>query len=462
MTHTVLIVDDEESIRTSLRGILEDDDYGVLEAASGEEAMEILAEEDASVVLLDIWMDGMDGIDTLRMIKEPPEDGGDMPLYADVPVIMMSGHGTIDTAVSATKIGAYDFLEKPLSLDRVLLLIERAIRELKLVRENRELKARVDDTSKDMVGETPVMRALAEQVKRVAPTLSSVLITGESGSGKEVVARSIHRQSDRADGPFVVINSAAIPEAMIESELFGLEEGTSMGGGGKARMGRFEQANGGTLFFDEIGDMSLTTQSKILRILQDRHFERVGGSERIEVDVRVLAASNRNLKEEINQKRFRAALYYRLNVVPIHVPPLRERSDDIPRLVDYFVRQSAGNTEPRAFSYEALARLKGYPWPGNVRALKNLVERLQIMASGPTIEPSDLPDFIVPAPPPNDGSPWNELMESKGIREARESFERAFLNMHLERNNHNISRTAEVIGMERSALHRKLKALKIT
>ncbi|MBF0588735.1 MAG: sigma-54-dependent Fis family transcriptional regulator [Magnetococcales bacterium] len=460
MTHTILIVDDEESIRTSLRGILEDDDYNVLEAEAGEEALEVLSKEDVSVVLLDIWMDGIDGIDTLRLIKQPAKDSGKKVPYADVPVIMMSGHGTIDTAVSATKIGAYDFLEKPLSLDRVLLLLERAIRELQLVRENRELKARID-TSNEMVGETPLMRALSEQIKRVAPTLSSVLITGESGAGKEVTARCIHRHSDRADGPFVAINSAAIAESMIESELFGHEEG-AVGSGGKARVGRFEQANGGTLFFDEIGDMSLAVQSKILRILQERHFERVGGSERIEVDVRVLAASNRNLKEAISEERFRKALYYRLNVVPIVVPPLRERPDDIPRLVDYFVRQSAGSGTPRAFSFEALARLKGYPWPGNVRELKNLVERLQIMASGPTIEPSDLPDFIVPAPPQEDGSPWNELMASKGIREARESFERAFLTMHLERNNRNISRTAEAIGMERSALHRKLKALGIT
>ncbi|MBF0124363.1 MAG: sigma-54-dependent Fis family transcriptional regulator, partial [Magnetococcales bacterium] len=374
----------------------------------------------------------------------------------ETPVIMMSGHGTIHTAVAATKIGAYDFLEKPLSLDRVLLLVERAVRELSLVRENRELKARVE-TDQPMIGQTAVLRHLDMQIRRVAPTEGWVLITGENGTGKEVAARRIHKLSARAEGPFVAVNSAAIPEKLIESELFGQEEG-AFGLGSEARIGRFEQGHQGTLFLDEIGDMSLVTQSRILRILQERRFERVGGGSQIQVDVRVIAASNKNLEELIAQGLFRADLYYRLNVIPLRVPPLRERLDDIPLLINHFIQAHSHDLPQRQFANEAIAYLKQYHWPGNVRELKNLVERLLIMASGPVIQPSDLPEFVTGTrnrPP----SVMDTVLEHDDIRTAREAFERAYIQRQLEKHQGNISRTAEAVGMERSALHRKLKSL---
>ncbi|MBF0187240.1 MAG: sigma-54-dependent Fis family transcriptional regulator [Magnetococcales bacterium] len=462
MSHTVLIIDDEETIRFSLRGILEDEEYEVLEAPSGEEALRMMTETPVSVILLDIWMDGIDGIETLRRIKGASEEAEELELLdenRDVPVIMMSGHGTIDTAVSSTKIGAYDFLEKPLSLDRVLILLERAIRQLDLIRENRALKARVD-VPQVMVGGSDSMSALDQQISRLAPTNGTVLITGESGSGKEVAARQIHQLSARADKPFVAVNCAAIPENLIESELFGHEQGALPGS--QARIGRFEQGNGGTLFLDEIGDMALNTQAKILRVLQEQRFERVGGSEQISVDVRVIASSNKDLKKEIAEGRFRKALYYRLNVIPLKIPPLRERLDDIPQLIQHFSNMQKGALPQHDFSASAMTLLQKYAWPGNVRELKNLVERLLIMSPGPTIQPSDLPEFVTQRQGASDSksnSPWDSLLESKTIREAREGFERLYLQTHLDRHGGNISRTAETIGMERSALHRKMKTL---
>ncbi|MBF0369918.1 MAG: sigma-54-dependent Fis family transcriptional regulator [Magnetococcales bacterium] len=454
MTHTVLIVDDEESIRTSLRGILEDEEYGVAEAPSGEAALEILSSQDISAVLLDIWMDGIDGIETLRRIKSSKES---TIRNRELPVVMMSGHGTIETAVSATKIGAYDYLEKPLSLDRVLLLLERGIREWSLVQENRELKARVRETP-PMVGASPVMNALGEQLRRVAPTDGWVLISGENGTGKEVAARQIHQLSSRTDGPFVAVNSAAIPEELIEVELFGQE-----GGGGSdseaPQAGRFERSHRGTLFLDAIGDMSLKTQAKILRALQEQRFERVGGRTPIQVDVRVIAAANRNLEEEIEAGNFRKDLYYRLNVIPLRIPPLRERLEDIPLLVDFFTKlHHAALPKRRGFSKGALNQLMDYHWPGNVRELKNLVERLLIMTPGLVIEEEDLPPFVTKKAP-GSATAWDNLLDTQNLREARVAFERAYLKSHLGRNQGNISRTAEAIGMERSALHRKLKQL---
>lgn len=450
MPHTILIVDDEAPIRTSLRGILEDENYLVLEASSGEDALEQIKNPEISAILLDIWMQGIDGIETLRRIRQQTPD---------IPVVMMSGHGTIDTAVSATKIGAYDFLEKPLSLDRVLLLLERAIRELELVQENRVLKARTA-TSWELIGETPVMVQLAQQIERVAPTSGSVLITGENGTGKEVAARLIHHLSHRRKEPFIVVNSAAIPEDLIESELFGHEKG-SLPMAVSDRIGHFERGNGGTLFLDEIADMSLKTQAKILRILQEQRFERVGGNRQIQVDVRVIAASNKNLQEEIARGRFRADLFYRLNVIPLRMPSLRERVADIPLLVDYFINLQQGILPQRTFTREATLRMQSYHWPGNVRELKNLVERLLIMATGPQIDIQDLPEFLLPRPAvPEDEDPiWQTLLETANLREAREAFERAYLKAQLERHDGNISRTADIIGMERSALHRKLKSL---
>ncbi|MBF0284330.1 MAG: sigma-54-dependent Fis family transcriptional regulator [Magnetococcales bacterium] len=454
MNPTVLIVDDEEPIRSSLRGILEDESYAVLEAASGEEALTQLAHHAVQTVMLDIWMEGIDGIETLRRIKKK---------HPELPVIMMSGHGTIDTAVSATKMGAYDFLEKPLYLDRVLLLLERAMREFTLSQENQALKARMG-AEPVMVGETPVMRALAQQIQRVASTSAWVLITGENGAGKEVAARQIHLRSERSNRPFIPVNSAAILEQFIESELFGHEAG-AFPGAVTQRIGRFEQGDGGSVFLDEIGDMSLKTQAKILRVLQEQRFERVGGGQELRVNVRVIAASNKNLPDEIAAGRFREDLYYRLNVVPLRVPPLRERLEDIPLLVDHFIQLQRGVLPVRHFSREAMAALKGYHWPGNVRELKNLVERLLIMAPGSEILPRDLPEFLRPVRSgggegrSSEPSPWDVLLDSANLRDAREQFERAYLKAQLEKLDGNISRTADAVGMERSALHRKLKSL---
>ncbi|MBF0624501.1 MAG: sigma-54-dependent Fis family transcriptional regulator [Magnetococcales bacterium] len=460
MSHTILIVDDEESIRLSLRGILEDENYHVVEADSGEAALALLAEQPVDAVLLDIWMDGIDGIATLRLLKEMEAVApGGAGAIREVPVIMMSGHGTITTAVTATKSGAYDFLEKPLSLDRVLLLLERAIRELQLVRENRDLKARMT-ADQPMIGSTPVMNDLDSQIRRVAPTDGWVLITGENGTGKEVAARRIHQLSQRAKGPFVTVNSAAIPEHLIESELFGHAAG-AFGEAGGARTGRFEQGNHGTLFLDEIGDMSLNTQAKILRLLQEQRFQPVGGSREVQVDVRVIAASNKNLDELIQQGRFRQDLYYRLNVIPLRVPPLRQRREDIPQLVDHFIRQHLGDRAAVTFGPTVLEQLQSYHWPGNVRELKNLVERLLIMSPGPEITLDDLPEFIVQRhkATPAAASRWDVLLDHTNLRTAREAFEKMYLESQLQRHQGNISRTAETVGMERSALHRKLKSL---
>jgi two-component system nitrogen regulation response regulator NtrX len=466
MKHEILIVDDEEMIRGSLRGILEDEAYGVLEAASGEEALAMLSRREVSAILLDIWMDGIDGLETLRRIKGYGEgalagDGERNPvrlLNREAPVIMMSGHGTIHTAVAATKSGAYDFLEKPLSLERVLLLLERAIRELILVRENRALKARVDEAH-TMIGATPVMRQLEEQIRRVAPTESWVLITGENGTGKEVAARRIHRLSARVNGPFVAVDSASAPERLMENELFGQEAG-AFGPTSEARIGHVEQGHQGTLFLDEIGDMELTTQARLLRMLQEQRLERMGGQRSIPVDVRVIAASNKNLTELMARGQFREDLYYRLNVIPLRVPPLRDRLEDIPLLVDYFMaRHAQQERSQHRFSEAALTAMKGYHWPGNVRELKNVVDRSLIMAVGPLIQVTDLPEAITGMRAVPRESLALDALESDDLRTAREIFERAYLQRQLEKHQGNISRTAETVGMERSALHRKLKTL---
>jgi two-component system, NtrC family, nitrogen regulation response regulator NtrX len=459
MNKTILIVDDEAPIRTSLRGILEDEEYLVAEAESGEIALEILAKGNISAVLLDIWMEGIDGIETLRRIKSHDSNN---PIDQDVPVIIMSGHGTIDTAVSATKEGAYDFLEKPLSLDRVLLFLDRAINAVALIKENRELKAKMEDELPPMIGGSPAMAQLKEQIDKLAPTDGWVLISGENGSGKEVAARQIHNLSNRCNGPFIAVSSAAIPEERIEVELFGIEEG-SLGTTPTIQAGRFEQASGGTLFLDAVGDMSLRTQAKILRTLQERRFQRVGGNQSIQADVRVIASTNKNLSIEIEESRFRQDLFYRLNVIPLQLPSLRERLDDIPILIGFFADLLQKNTQSkkRTFAPATFKTLRSYNWPGNVRELKNLVERLLIMAPGTIIQPEDLPEFVhkkqsVPA-----STPWGSLLDIESLREARIGFERIYLKHFLEKHNGNISRTSETIGMERSALHRKLKTLRL-
>lgn len=450
MSKTILVVDDEKDIRTALTGILEDEGYQVLTAASGIEAIDAVREELPDLVLLDIWMPGLDGLETLEKLKT------NMPA---VTVIMISGHGTIETAVRATKLGAYDFIEKPLSLDKVLISVTNALRMKELSAENAELKRSVGNEH-ELIGETSIITELREQIMRAAPTNASVLIGGANGTGKELIARSIHYYSQRHTKPFVAINCAAIPEGLIESELFGHEKGAFTGALSQKK-GKFDLADGGTLFLDEIGDMSLPTQAKILRILQERCFERVGGTRLVSVDVRIIAATNKDLEEEIRAGRFREDLFYRLNVVPLRAPLLRERSEDIPLLVQYFVDMFSRREgkEQKSFDAEALEMLKKHSWPGNVRELKNIIERILIMTPGRVISSEDIPElrgYIEPAvyPCPSLDGP----LAHATLRGAREEFEREFIIQKLEENEWNISRTAEIIELERSNLHRKIKS----
>lgn len=450
MSKTILIVDDEKDIRTSLTGILEDEGYLVVTAPSGLDALEKLREDLPDLVLLDIWMPGMDGLETLEKIKN---------LLPHITVIMISGHGTIETAVRATKLGAFDFIEKPLSLDKVLIAVSNALRMKDLFTENEELK-RAAGNEHELIGATAVMAALREQIMRVAPTNASVLVSGANGTGKELVARSIHYYSQRHNRAFVAINCAAIPEELIESELFGHEKGAFTGALAQKK-GKFDLADGGTLFLDEIGDMSLKTQAKVLRILQERCFERVGGTRLVKVDVRIIAATNKDLDEEIRLGRFREDLYYRLNVVPFWVSALRERADDIPMLVQHFIDlfYRKEGREPKHFVPEAINALKQYHWPGNVRELKNIIERILIMTSGHSITCDDIPDLYGGHAEPILTCPTLEgALAQSTLREAREEFEREFLIQKLEENDWNISRTAEIIELERSNLHRKIKS----
>lgn len=449
MDKKILVVDDEESIRLSLEGILLDEGFSPIFASNGEDAISMAQEEDPDLVLLDIWMPGIDGMETLSRIRD---------LRPNQPIIMMSGHGTIETAVKATRLGAYDFIEKPLSLEKVLLSIQNAMKVGQLLAENQALKAKFNKEH-EMIGESRPILNLKKQIAMAAPSNGWVLITGENGTGKELVARAIHFQSARLTQPFVEVNCAAIPEELIESELFGHEKG-AFTGATAARKGKFDQANGGTLFLDEIGDMSLKTQAKILRILQERKFERVGGNRTIEVDVRVIAATNKDLEEEIREGNFREDLYFRLNVLPFHVPPLRERKEDIKRLVNHFLNYfcSQESREIKAMSSEALQALTNYNWPGNIRELKNLTERMVIMTPEQLIEYEHLPASILKS----SGSPLEEIalgdVSNTSYREAKELFEKQFLLRKLEENNWNISKTAEEIGLERSNLHRKIKS----
>ena len=445
----ILIVDDEQSIRESLAGILEDEGFRTSVAASGEEALASIQSENPDLVLLDIWMPGIDGIETLKRI---------MQLRKQQLVIMMSGHGTIETAVKATRIGAYDFIEKPLSLEKVLLSIQNAMKIGQLEAENKALKEKIS-RDYEMIGESSVINKLKAQIAVAAPSSGWVLITGENGTGKELVARAIHQRSTRNQKAFVEVNCAAIPEELIESELFGHEKG-AFTGATAARKGKFDQANGGTLFLDEIGDMSLKTQAKILRILQEHTFERVGGNRTIEVDVRVIAATNKNLEEEIKDGNFREDLYFRLNVLPFVAPPLRQRKDDIPLLTSHFLQYfcSKESREIKTIAADALQSLSNYNWPGTVRELKNLIERLVIMTPAQQIEVSDLPHDIIKitSPQATVTTQMEEMPDS--YRDAKELFEKQFLLEKLQKNNWNISRTAEEIGLERSNLHRKIKS----
>ncbi len=446
MSRTILVVDDEKGIRQSLHGILTDEGFEVISAKNGDGALMMVAEELPDLILLDIWLPDIDGIEVLRRIKND---------YPYLQVIMISGHGTIETAVKAIKMGAYDFIEKPLSLENILLTINNALNFYQLAEENRLLRQKVQGYY-GPTGKSEIITELKRQIEMVAPTNAWVLIRGENGTGKEVVAHAIHQKSQRADKPFVEVNCAAIPEELIESELFGHEKGSFTGAYSKKR-GKFDLANEGTLFLDEIGDMSLRTQAKILRILQEQKFERVGGTKTISVDVRVIAASNKNLEEEIGKGTFREDLYYRLNVIPIEVPPLRERLEDIPILADEFLEHFCyrSGSGKKKMSPDALELLKNYDWPGNVRELKNMVERLVILTPGKLITAEDIPDSLKKKLRLYSQSP---LFQVDSLKEARSYFEREFILRKLAENNGNISQTAEAIGIERSHLHKKIKA----
>ncbi len=461
MKKRILIIDDEASIRESVAGILDDEGFAASGAPDAESGLALLGREEFDLVLLDIWMPGMDGMAALERIRAE---------WPDLPVIMISGHGTIETAVQATRMGAYDFIEKPPSYDKLVLAITNALRVSELEQENRILRQQASSRP-ELTGASPVMRALKEQIARVAPTDAWVLILGEHGTGKELVAQTIHRLSRCAHRPMVEINCAAIPEDLIESELFGHEKG-AFTGATTSRRGKFDLADGGMLFLDEIGDMSLKTQAKILRILQEQKFERVGGSRTISVNVRVLAATNKNLEEEIRKGNFREDLYWRLNVVPIHVPPLRHRREDIPLFVEEFSRDFANKGLGRkTFSSAALEVMMAHDWPGNVRELRNFVERLVIMCPGEEIAADEvrrhLPGGDALALAPVGGSGSGAAASSAAapphldFREARRRFEREWLAQRLAESGWNISQTAERIGMERSHLSKKIKALDI-
>jgi two-component system, NtrC family, nitrogen regulation response regulator NtrX len=431
-----------------LSGVLRDEGFEVDTAASGEECLDRAARTAYDVIVLDVWLPGVDGLVTLQRLRER---------RVDAQVVMISGHGNIESAVRAIKMGAYDFVEKPLSLEKTVLVVRNALRHRDLETENRALRARVD-RQHVMVGESYAMGQLREQVEMAAPTNGRVLIYGENGTGKELVARTVHQLSRRRSGPFVEVNCAAIPEELIESELFGYQKGAFTGAVGD-KPGRFEQANGGTIFLDEIADMSLKTQAKVLRVLQEQVMERVGGTQRIRVDVRILAATNKDLPAEIRAGRFREDLYFRLNVIPIFVPPLRDRQDDIPLLAEHFMALMAAEygRRPKRLAPEAIGRLQHYAWPGNVRELRNIIERLMIMVPGDTITAQDLA-FLGHDDLQHRAGPVESSMP---LSQAREQFEREYILQALAAHHGNISRTADALGVERSNLYKKMKAFGI-
>ncbi|MGD0724135.1 MAG: sigma-54 dependent transcriptional regulator [Spirochaetia bacterium] len=449
---SILIIDDEPGIRTVLRDVLEDEGYTVLAAEDGAQGLAELAASTVDLVFLDVWLPNMGGIDVLKRIREQ---------FPDVEVIMISGHANISLAVQATKMGAFDFLEKPLSLDRTMTVVRNAIAIEDLRRENRTLKNSIfiDDR---MVGSSPGMKAVRGLIEQAAGSDSRILILGENGTGKELVAREIHARSARAGRPFVELNCAAIPESLIESELFGHEKG-AFTSALQRRRGKVEMAHHGTLFLDEIADMSLVTQAKVLRVLQEMRFERVGGEESLSVDVRVISATNKDIREQIRSGRFREDLFFRINVVPITVPPLRERIEDMPELVAYFMekfkRPSA--KEPKTVSPEGMRLLCGYHWPGNIRELKNFVERINIMAEEFVISASSVKSFLG-ATPRQEADSALSAYATMTLAEARDSFERDLIAAKLKENGGNISRAADALGVYASNLHSKMKKLKIT
>ena len=449
--YSVLIVDDEPGIRESLAGILQDEGYLVEAVESAEECLEFLAHNHCEVILLDIWLPGMDGIQALEKIQameNPPV------------VIMISGHGTIESAVRSTKLGAFYFIEKPLSIDKTLLTVKHAVLQMSLAVQNRQLREELQGKYR-IIGDGVSMKALRQQLELTAPTNGRVLIFGESGTGKELVAHALHLLSPRAEQPFVEVNCAAIPEELIESELFGHVKG-SFTGAVEDKIGKFEQAHGGTLFLDEVGDMSLRTQSKVLRVIEEQRFTPVGSGNNLTVDVRVVAATNKNIEEEIQKGNFREDLFYRLNVIPFFVPPLRDHREDIPALANFFLADFARayGRRPKHFSESAMEVIMGYRWPGNVRELRNLVERLVIMVAGEKIEKRNLPPSLYhDQPRPN--STRTPTTGFSSLQEARSAYERDYILRKLEENQGNVTRTAEVLGLERSHLYRKMKSLGI-
>ena len=463
MKARILVIDDEAAIRDSLRMILEYEDYQFLGAASGQEGIALVQRDRPDLVLLDIKMPGMDGIEVLRKLHAHDET---------LPIVMISGHGTTATAVEAIRSGAVDFLDKPLSSERVIVTLQNALRQSELRSENRELKLAME-SKYEIVGQSGALRTVLDAVKRAAPTNATVLLLGESGVGKELVARTIHRNSPRAGQRFVQVNCAAIPEELIESELFGHEKG-SFTGATEKQIGKFEQADRGTIFLDEIGDMSQKTQAKVLRVLQEQEVERLGSARTIKVDVRVIAATNKNLEEAIQRAEFREDLYFRLNVIPIVVPPLRDRREDIPQLVQHFAKLAGEehNLRPKRFDAAAMDALQRYRWRGNIRELRNTIERLMIMSPGDIIRAEDLPPDVrsseVPprssvvaettAGPPASGTVTAPPSPGAGtLREFKDAAERAYLVQKLRENNWNISKTAEVIDTPRSNLYKKLE-----
>ena len=452
MAHDILIVDDEADIRDLVAGILEDEGYKTRTARHSDEAWSVIESRRPNLIFLDIWIQGskLDGLQLLEAIKA---------LHPEIPIVMISGHGNIETAVAAIKKGAYDFIEKPFKADRLVLVAERALEQQALKREIKELKSRAGDADK-IVGNSAAAVALRQQIERVAPTNARIMVQGASGSGKELTARSIHQISSRATGPFTVINAATITPERMEEALFGVEATK-----GKARqIGALEEAHGGTLFIDEIADMPRETQGKILRVLVDQNFMRVGGATRVAVDARIISSTSRDLPAEIAAGRFREDLFHRLSVVPIRVPSLAERREDVPMLIDYFMQQIASGSglPKRQIAADAMAVLQTHDWPGNIRQLRNNVERLMILASGDPnqeVTAEMLPQDVGASLPPMPNGAGSERLLSLALREAREIFEREYLIAQINRFGGNISRTAEFVGMERSALHRKLKSL---
>jgi len=450
MFPSVLIVDDEPSILKSLGGLLSDEGFKVSTASNGYEALKSIDTESPDLVLLDIWMPGMDGIETLKEIKR------DNPF---IQVIIITGHGTIDTAVKATKMGAFDFIEKPLSIDKVIVAINNALNFRKLEEENKYLRKKtIEKNSID--GNSPATNELKRQIATAAPSESWILITGENGTGKELVARTIHHLSPRAGLPVVDVSCAAIPDELIESELLGHEKGSFPGAVSK-RVGKFELAEKGTIFFDEIGDMSLKTQARLLRILEEKEFQRIGGGRMIKVGCRVIASSNKDLKKEIDKGSFREDLYYRLNVIPIRVPPLRERIDDIPLLIETFINENAkaNRSKKKEITPEAVQLLRRYPWPGNVRELKNLVERLAIMVKKDVIEAVDLPmPYNAGKGELSQPAQLNDLFALDSLMQATKSFEQILIHRKLEDHQHDLKQTAAALGVTTKILKAKLKS----